>query len=149
MTRRVLGAAAAAALALTMSGCAFASPISTQDAYAPSDGARVVLSQGSSDVRAENVMILTAGEGEAAQIFGVLANDSGTDATVVVDVEGQGSEVEVPAGGTVDLSELDPFEGLSAAPGATVEAAFTYEGTVTKAIPVLDGTLAPYDEYLP
>ena len=67
MTRRVLGAAAAAALALTMTGCAFASPVSTQLDYAPSDGARVVLSQGGAQVRVENMMILTAGEGEAAQ----------------------------------------------------------------------------------
>ena len=150
MTRRVLGAAAAAAFALTMSGCAFASPVSTQLDYAPSDGARVVLSQGGAQVRVENMMILTAGEGEAAQVFGMLANDSGEDATVAVQIGEEMDEIEVPAGGTADLAaEIDPYEGLDLVPGATVEVAFDYEGVVTHSIPVLDGTLAPYDEYLP
>ena len=150
MTRRVLGAAAAAAFALTMSGCAFASPVSTQLEYAPSDGARVVLSQGGSEVRVENAMILTAGEGEPAQLFGMVANDSAEDATISIQIQDAVNEIDVPAGGTADLStEVDPYDDVSVQPGATVEAEFTYDGVVTHHIPVLDGTLAPYDEYLP
>ncbi len=150
MTRRALGIAATAALALTMSGCAFTSPISSQLDYAPSDGARVVLSPDNSDVRVENVMILTAAEGEPAQVFGIIANDTGEDATVTVAIEGESAEVDVPARGFTDLSaELSPYEGLNLIPGATAEAAFTYRGTVTHSIPILDGTLAPYDQYLP
>lgn len=150
MTRRILGLAAAATLSLALTGCAFASPVSTQMDYAPSDGARVVLSQEGSDVRLENVMVLTAGEGEAAQIFGIIANDSGEDATVTVAIEGESSDVDVPAGGVANLEdEVDPYEGLDLAPGATVTGSFTYQGTVSHEVPILDGTLEPYDQYLP
>lgn len=45
--------------------------------------------------------------------------------------------------------EVDPYEGLDLAPGATVTGSFTYQGTVSHEVPILDGTLEPYDQYLP
>lgn len=129
-----------------LGGCGFASPIQTQQTYAASDGVRVQLSD---DVRIENLLLLTAAEGEPGRLLGAVVNGSGDDATVSIDVGGEVTEVHVAAGQTANLADEEPLAAVGAAPGATIEVSIEFAGTTVRAIPVLDGTIPPYDEYLP
>lgn len=147
--RRSLSLAAVAVSALVTSSCAWASPVQTQVQYAPSDGVRMVLDE-AGDVRIENFLVLTEAEGSPAQPFGTVYNSSGEDAAIGIQIGGTTSDVAVPAGGEVRLEEeLEPFQSADAIPGATIEAVVDFGGAVTRTVPVLDGTLAPYDQYLP
>lgn len=147
--RRPLSLAAVAVSALLVSSCAWASPIQTQELYAPSDGVRIVLDE-DEKLRIENFFVLTAEEGAPALPFGTLINDSGDDATVSISLGGTDAEVDVEAGTEVRLDEeMEPFTSEDAIPGATLEATVNYKGAVTRSVPVLDGTLEPYDQYLP
>lgn len=139
--------AASAAAALLLSGCGFASPIRTLQTYSASDGVRVELADG---VRVENLMVLTEAEGEAGQLLGAVVNPTEDDARVRIAVSGSATEVRVPAGDVVNLvDEADVVAAVAAPPGATIEASIEFRGTTTARIPVLDGTIPPYDEYLP
>ena len=141
--------AAAAAAALILSSCAWASPTRTNEAYAPSDGVRVSLVDGD-EVRVENVMLLTEAEGSPAQLFGAVVNDTPEAVTVGVSVGGSQSTIEVDANGVARLEEeTDVIESSPAAPGSTSPVTFEFRGAQTRDVPVLDGTLSPYDEYLP
>ncbi|MDO5496122.1 MAG: hypothetical protein Q4G64_10435 [bacterium] len=141
--------ASAAAGALALSSCAWASPTQTDKMYAASDGARVSLSDGDA-VRVENIMLLTEAEGSAAQLFGAVVNDTPQAITLGIDVEGASTSLEVDANSVVRLEEeIDPIGASSVAPGASLPVTFNYQGTTTRDVPVLDGTLEPYDQYLP
>lgn len=144
---RAAALAAAPLAALLLGGCGFASPIQTQQTYSASDGVRVSLADG---VRIENLMVLTSAEGEAGQLLGAVVNGSADDARVSISVSGDVTNVRVPAGETVSLlEESEPITAVEAPPGATVEASIEFRGTTVRAIPVLDGTIPPYDEYMP
>ncbi|MGM0386260.1 MAG: hypothetical protein ACQERF_09825, partial [Actinomycetota bacterium] len=90
MPRRAarLGALAAAA-ALSLGACGWASPIQTQVIYAPSDGVRLDLSDG---VRVENLLVLTGGNFDDGWVLGSVANDRNTEVTVTVEVAGASQE---------------------------------------------------------
>ena len=65
-------------------------------------------------------------------------------------VAGVDGEFELEPGQVVHLNdELDTFTSDEAVPGATIPVALSFQGTITRDAPVLDGTIPPYDEYLP
>lgn len=148
---------AAAACAVVLAGC---SPIQTQRAYAPGDGVRAEVGE---QVRAENLMVVTEAEGEPGVLLGALTNvgDAATDVTLAVG--GASETIALEAGQTVLLSSPDATERASlgivdvvidavpAPPGALtdVELATPESGSVTVAVPVLDGTLSQYADLLP
>ncbi|MDO4605957.1 MAG: hypothetical protein Q4B12_01380 [Bowdeniella nasicola] len=148
---RAAAVLAAAALGVSaLSACTPASPIKTKKPYAASDGVRA---QFDSTLRAENLMLLTKEKGAPAQLYGALVNNSTEPATFIVAVEGTDPvQVKVPGNSTVHLPQegATPVSG-EFTPGGTVPASASTDrgGSVSLHVPVLDGTIPPYDEVLP
>ncbi|MFD6445532.1 hypothetical protein ACFWEJ_10530 [Promicromonospora sp. NPDC060204] len=146
-------AAVLAAGALLLAACA---PTTTTKPYDPSDGVGVsVLGEEDTDLRGINLMVVSAAEGEAGNVLGALANETADDASFTLQAPGAAPViVEVPAGGTVYLGtetgEAALLDTVGAAPGNYLDATLTV-GTDTKEfqLPVLDGTLSEYADYLP
>lgn len=150
MSRRSFGIVATiAASTALLSSCAWASPIQTQESYAASDGIRVALGE-DEKVRVENLFVLTSAAGETAQVFGALVNDTKDEVTIGLSVADLTEEFDLDAGQVLHLNdELDTFTDDTAEPGATIPITLTFQGSFTGDVPVLDGTIPPYDEYLP
>lgn len=174
----LLGLAIAAGLAV--GGC---SPIATQDVYSPGDGVRAVIGD---EIRANNLLILTAAEGEEGVLVAGLSNLTGdaTEITLTVGSEtftvpigpretvllkgasttvtgnpGEGGDGESPVDGGNPGSPVVPghttdevrISSVPAPPGAVTDVTISTPsgGEITVPVPVLDGTLAPYDEVVP
>lgn len=145
------------ALALALAGC---SPITTQKPYAASDGVRVQVGE---DVKAENLLIVSAAEGEPGVLLGALTNTGDQPTTVTLVLGSQSGEVPLAPGQTALLGATDATEtadlvvvdvaidSVDAAPGALadVELSTPQAGSVTVGVPVLDGTLEAYATLVP
>lgn len=148
--------ALAAAIALGATGCSLIAPIGTMKPYAPSDGVDVNVE--GIDIR--NIMLVADEAGENFNVVFTAMNQTGAPQDVAFTfVTKSGTtakaEVNVPAGTTVfghPDAEITPVvvsvEGLLV--GQTVETYFQAAGTpeVQHRVPVLDGTLAEYREYV-
>lgn len=148
LVRRMSRAGVVVASAALLSSCMLAADVTTLNDYAPSDGTRIEVADG---VSIENLMVLT--EGEAGHVVGTVVNNDHEPATVLIDIgqTGNPSPVEVPAGGNVALHEANvTIESVDAAPGSTLATAVQGpEGfNEVREIPVLDGTLPEYAEFL-
>lgn len=152
---RLLALVGVVAAGLVLSGCSATNPLTTQDEYSASDGVRVTLG----DVRASNLLVLSAAEGEIGVLHGALINDGTQDETVTLTFEGaEPTTVELPGGATVLLDGSDdeghadvPVDAVAAPPGGTVPltVATGASGAQTLEVPVLDGTLPEYAGALP
>lgn len=148
--------ALAAALALGATGCSLIAPQGTTEPYAPSDGRDV--STEKVDVR--NIMLIADETGENFNVVFSAVNRSGSEQELTINFVGEGStkasaEFEVPTGntrfGNPDDEHAPVLVSLpGVTPGATVRAYFQTAGTpeVEYEIPVLDGTLAEYRDYV-
>ncbi|QZY53008.1 DNA modification methylase [Leucobacter tenebrionis] len=148
--------ALAAALALGATGCSLIAPQGTLEPYAPSDGRDV--STEHVDVR--NIMLVADETGENFNVVFSAVNRSGSDQQLTINFVGEGSasasaEFDVPEGNTrFGNPEGEQTPVLVALPGvevgSTVTAYFQVAGTpeVEYEIPVLDGTLAEYRDYV-
>lgn len=140
-----------------ITGCA---PITTQLPYSASDGVRVELGE---QVKAENLMIVTSSEGGPGVLLGGLTNLGRQPAEVSLQVGVQVVDLPIEPGQTVllgadavaqdgaaEVAEVS-IASVPAPPGGTadVEIATPESGAVAVAVPVLDGTLKPYDEVVP
>lgn len=148
--------ALAAALALGATGCSMIAPQGTTEPYAPSDGRDV--STENVDIR--NIMLVADETGESFNVVFSSVNRSGEDQQLAITFVGEGSkrataEFEIPQGNTrfgnpegEQAPVLISMPGLE--PGATVNAFFQAGSSpeVEYQIPVLDGTLAEYREYV-
>lgn len=151
--RTIALAAVSATGALLLAACA---PITTDLNYDPSDGVGVsVLGEENRDLRGINLMVVSAAEGEAGNVLGALANETADDASFTLEAAGAAPvTVDVPAGGTVYLGtetgEAVQLDTVGAAPGEYVDAVLTV-GSDSKEfqLPVFDGTLPEYADYLP
>ncbi|KAE8762565.1 hypothetical protein [Georgenia thermotolerans] len=148
--RRTAIAATTLGVALVLGGCTATNPITTQYSYAPSDGVLVQVGDG---VSVENLMVLTEGEGQPGHVLGAVVNRSTEDVRVSLQIGDGGATVplRVPAKGTVNFTNdkiTTPSVGI--APGGVLPATVSADnaGNVSVDIPVLDGTIPPYDEYL-
>lgn len=161
--------AAGLATSLVVAGCSATNPIQTEDQYDPSDGVSITLG----DVRALNLLVVTAGEGEPGVLHGALTNQGDDDASVTVTFQTSGDDatatptadpttVAVPAGATVLLSGADGAQdgdrtvavditSTPAAPGDVTTIGLTSDlaGSEQLQVPVLDGTLPQYEALLP
>jgi len=146
----VLAIPAIVAGVLAVSAC---SPITTDIAYSPSDGVRINLTD---EVRGLNLLIISAAEGEPGTLLGGMANDSDEPVEITVAPEGT-DPIDVPleAGETVYLSVDNGFEAqfgnIDVAPGGTISVTLTSSTgeTQTAEVPVLNGLLPEYEDYLP
>ncbi|MHB1064803.1 MAG: hypothetical protein ACYC1Z_10030 [Georgenia sp.] len=148
--RTPLAAAALVVGSLALAGCSVVNPITTQGPYAPSDGVRVEVAD---RVSVENLMVLTTGEGEVGHVLGAVVNRSEQDVEVTLALGEGGSTIPVgvAAGETVNLTDAGiSLAEVAVAPGAMLDSLIgaTGSGDVAVAVPVLDGTIPPYDEYL-
>ncbi|MFD1505435.1 hypothetical protein FE374_02220 [Georgenia yuyongxinii] len=152
MARTIRRSAIAATMlgaALVLAGCSVANPITTQMEYAPSDGIRVEVADG---VVVENLMVLTESEGGEGHVVGAVVNRSRENALVTLSLgEGNGVPVRVPAGKTANL--LDDgvrIASVDVAPGGLLPSTVGLEdgAQISVSVPVLDGTIPPYDEVL-
>lgn len=146
-------AAALLLTGVTALGVGACSPITTMDAYAPSDGVRADLG---TQLRIENLLILSPAEGAEGTVLGGLVNESTSDADVSLAIEGVsgGQQLDVPAGQTLLLGPEHHEVTLStvpAPPGATVQVQIStsQSGSVTLDVPVLDGTVSYYQDEVP
>lgn len=155
-TRRIASSLAlAAAIALGATGCGLIAPQGTLETYAPSDGIDVSLD----GVEVRNLLLIADESGENFNVvFGGL--NKGTDPVVVSMTFVEGSteaSVDVllepgltsfgnPEGENAPV--LVSLPGLKA--GATVETYFQVAGggEDNRQVPVLDGTLAEYRQYV-
>jgi hypothetical protein len=151
--RTIALAAVSATGALLLAGCA---PSTTTLNYDPSDGTGVsVLGEDNRDLRGINLMVVSAGEGEAGNILGALANETADDASFTLETPGASPvTVEVPAGDTVYLGtetgEAVELDAVDAAPGSYVDALLAVGSDAMEfKLPVFDGTLPEYADSLP
>lgn len=132
--------------ALSLSGCSFAAPITTNDAYAPSDGVGGIID----GVVVQNLLLITSAAGEDAALIGSVYNDTDAPVTVEMSVEDGTVSFTIPAMSTVKLGLADGDEELittsTIAPGLTSQVTIVIDKSAsrTKPLPVLDGTLPEY-----
>ncbi|UFU07184.1 hypothetical protein [Ruania halotolerans] len=150
-TRRL--AAVLALAATTALGAGACSPITTMEMYAPSDGVRADLGE---SIRVENLMVLSASEGGAGAVLGAVVNDGAEPTEVTLTAEGVsgGLVLSVDAGATLLLGpdhEDVTLPAVAVPPGAVLEMQVSAPeaGSTSLDVPVLDGAIPPYDEYLP
>ncbi|SJN10250.1 hypothetical protein FM113_08630 [Leucobacter sp. 7(1)] len=148
--------AIAAALALGATGCSLIAPQGTLEHYAPSDGVEVNLE----NVDVRNIMLIADKSGENFNVVFGAVNLSEAPQDIAINFMGEGTqqaraEFTVPTGNTLfgnpagaEAPVLVSIPG--AKPGATVDAYFQQAGSdeVHHRIPVLDGTLEEYRDYV-
>lgn len=148
-SHRLLRGAAVIGASLLVASCSAMTPIQTAELYNAGDGVRVDVSD---DVRVENLMVLTDGEGGEGLVFGALVNDSAQEVLMSVTIGDGGIQLPVLPDGSVLLGseELVVIPQVPAAPGGMVESVVevTGYGAFEVLVPVLDGTLPQYEEYL-
>jgi hypothetical protein len=142
--------AALAAVAIALSACSVINPITTQKEYQASDGIDVTLSD---NAEALNLLVVTTAKDAPAVLTGSIHNGGTDDITVTLSIDGSNAaNVTVAAGSTVKLGTGDGeqlIQGASpAAPGglASVWVGTEELGAIQVQVPVVDGTLAPYDQ---
>jgi hypothetical protein len=148
-------ALAAGALALslaTLTGCGYINSQQTSEQYAASDGVHADLGP----LQLRNMLIVAGSEDGPGRLIGAVYNSSSQDVTLTVDgAEGSRTEVPVKANSSTLLNESSDEAILSTAggiPGSLVDVEVSEDGTnveQTVRMPVLDGTLEEYKEYLP
>ena len=150
MHARAKFAAVILGAALSLAGCALTANITTSLDYSASDGAAVVVG----DVRAQNLLLVTAGEGEPAALTGTLYNDGDAPVSITVTV---GSTADTYAIEPMDSVQVGPGVGAEAfittapfAPGLLASATLTVENSAagTTPVPIVDGTLPEYQTVL-
>ena len=150
-TRRL--AAALLLTGATALGAGACSPITTMNSYAPSDGVRGDLG---TQLRVENLMILSPAEGAEGIVLGGLVNETTSPVDVSLAVEGVsgGQQLSVPAQDTLLLGpdhEAVTIPTVPVPPGAvvSVQVSTPESGSLALDVPVLDGTLPAYRELVP
>lgn len=138
------------AVALGVGAC---SPAITLQGYNPSEGVRGALD---TQVKVDNLMMLTAAEEDPGTLLGGLTNNTSEPADVSFSLDGVSGALEV----TVDPHStllLGPehesviVPSVPVPPGAVVQVQMSTpeSGSITLSVPVLDGTLPAYDPYVP
>ena len=155
--RRLATVGAAIALAAGLSAC---SPNETLLPVDPSDGVTEILAD---QIRATNLLVLTTAEGSPGTLIGSLTNltteatqvqvQVGSAAPVVVDLEGDQTVYLTPKPTGYSTSYSFDFKvgSVAAPPGAVIDLSIAtpQSGSMQVQAPVLDGTLEPYDQFLP
>ncbi len=143
-------AASAVLTIMALTGCSAVNEQATTREYAASDG--IVESVGPLDLR--NVLVVTAGKGEPGAILGTIFNRS--ESAVRVTLEGGNGSSEVMIEGkdkyVFENEDADDatLEQLRALPGSRIDMSVTVNSEATTlSVPVMDGTLAEYREFVP
>lgn len=144
-TRAARGAHVVVALSiLIVTGCATGGEDSWNSTAVGDDE-----SIGSVDLR--SVLLVTSDQGEPARMLGTLENNSDESVDLMIRDADEDITVSIPAQGSIPLDTTEILLRTAGdAPGArTTLTATTSEGDVELVVPVVDGTLNPYQPYLP
>lgn len=151
MKSTVLARVVAVAVAVVaLSACSAINPITTNKEYQASDGIRVDLGE---DVEGINMLVVTTAKDAPAVLTGSIHNASAEAVTVTLSIDGTiAANVEVAPNSTAVVGTGEGqtlVQGVSpAAPGGLAPVWFGTEelGATQVQVPVVDGTLAPYDQ---
>lgn len=142
--------AAVAIAAVALAACSAINPITSQNKYQASDGVTVPIGD---TARGINLLVVTAGVGEPAVLTGSIRNDAAAQLDLTVSIDGSTtSQVTVPGQSTVQLGTKDGqslvIGTAPVAPGLIAQVWFTTmdTGAFQAPVPVVDGTLDPYQD---
>jgi hypothetical protein len=148
--RRIATSLAVAALAFGVTSCGAINQQSTTDQYNASDGIHVDVAN--AEVR--NLMFVANTDDSKARLIGSVVNDS--DSAVSVQIKAGSAaavSIDVPANQVVKLEDdknEKVISSLGVKPGEHAETTFTAAGeNVNFSVPVVDGTLAEYRDFVP
>ncbi|MBO0909856.1 hypothetical protein [Arthrobacter sunyaminii] len=150
---RAQRAAAAGVIALAVLGVSSCSAVNEQATvreYSPSDG--IVENVG--DVELRNILMVSNGDGEEGRLLGTVVNASSEDVEFSLATGGTTLTWNIEAGDKVVFEDAAAAEvtvpNVDVKPGTGLRGdASNGTETVEVNIPVVDGTLADYREYLP
>ncbi|WP_049822561.1 hypothetical protein [Arthrobacter sp. H41] len=149
---RVQQAAAAGAVlaVLGVTGCTANNLQATTIQYAASDG--IVKDVGPVELR--NILVISAEDGEPGRLLGTAINTSDSPVQLTIEAENETAEITIEADEKwVFEDEVDDdgtLAGIAEIPGSLLDLTFSVESeTAEFNVPVLDGTLEEYREYVP
>lgn len=148
-------AMATAALAiglLSVAGCGYINPQQTTEQYVASDGTQADVGP----LQLRNMIIISGGQDQPGRVIGAVYNSSSEDVTLTIN-GAAGSQTRIPVKQNSytllnDSADEAILSTTGGAPGSLVEVSITEDGTNQNAkfkVPVLDGTISDYKEYLP
>ena len=147
--RRVVAAAALAMLSLGVTSCGAINEQATTFQYAASDG--IVLNVGDLEIR--NLMLVTKSATDEARLLGSLVNTTDSAQTLGLTLSSGSVSINVPAKSVVNLEKSENEKTVPSAgvlPGAQAEATLAVgSGSQQVGVPVVDGTLKEYREFVP
>lgn len=148
--RRIAASLAVAALAFGVTSCGAINEQATSTDYAASDGINVDVA----DAQVRNLMLVTNSDDTQARLIGTVLNSSDSELTLTVEADSADPvTINVPADGKIKLEDdanKQVISDLGIAAGQHAESVFTAGGdTVDFSIPVVDGTLAEYRDFVP
>lgn len=150
---RTRTAAAAGVIALSLlgaTGCSAVNDQATTLEYSPSDG----IVQNIGDLELRNILVISDGDGEPGRLLGTVANASPDPINLELSIGGSQLTWNIPAGGKVVYDDAPQSEVLvqtvNVVPGTGIRAEATAGSeTATLNIPVVDGQVPYYQDYLP
>ncbi|MEC5193226.1 MULTISPECIES: hypothetical protein [unclassified Arthrobacter] len=137
---------------LSVTGCGYINPQSTNAQYAASDGTQASVGP----LQLRNMMIISAGEDKPGRVIGAVYNSSSEDVTLTILGAG-GSQTRIPVKQNAytllnDSTDEAILSTTGGAPGSLVEVSIREDATNQNAkfkVPVLDATISDYKQYLP
>lgn len=137
---------------LSVTGCGYITPQETTKIQNVTDG----INANVGPLQLRNMVIVSTGENKPGRLIGAVFNSSSQSVTLTVrGATGSETSVPVKANGETLLTEASDPAMLSTTggqPGSLVQLNFSESGTNQSQdvkIPVLDGTLKEYQQYLP
>ncbi|MFY9679151.1 hypothetical protein [Glutamicibacter protophormiae] len=148
--RRIAASLAVAALAFGVTSCGAINQQATDIDYAASDGINVNVA----DAEVRNLMFVTNTEATDARLIGTVVNDGKSDLNLEIKAGNASSvTVKVAAEGATKLEDdknKTVISDLGIMAGKHADTKFTVSGTtVDFSVPVVDGTLAEYRDFVP
>ncbi|MEC5200520.1 hypothetical protein RCH21_002766 [Arthrobacter sp. PL16] len=143
-------AAGAVLMMLGVSGCSFTAEQFTATPYAPSDG--IVKDVG--PVLLRNILVVGRDDETAGRLIGTVFNTSDEPVDLSIRAGGASTSVTIEGQGEFrfedETADDSTLEGLQDVPGSLIDVDFEVEGEdATFQVPVLDGTLEEYREFVP
>jgi hypothetical protein len=140
----------AVVMMLGISGCSFTAEQFTANPYAPSDG--IVKDLGA--VLLRNVLIVGNEDESEGRLIGTVFNTSDEPVDLTITAGGASTEITIEGQGEYrfedETADDAGLAGIEDVPGSLIEVDFETEGeTAVFEVPVLDGTLPEYREYVP
>ena len=150
---RTRTAAAAGVIALSLlgaTGCSAVNDQATTLEYSPSDG--IVQDIGELELR--NIVVVSDGDGKPGRLMGTAANASSAPINFELSIGGTDLSWNIPAGGKVVYDDAPQsevlIESVNVIPGTGIRAEATAGSeTATLNLPVVDGQVSYYRDYLP